>query len=143
MPRPTSATQPFLTPGDRGSWPTGSIWSPDERRCYLPVTAALNPGSVRRAVRITSLSQRGWVDEDIDTVRYQADTRTIVIELADRPVNPLVRVIVRGTGSTPVYGEDPAVPLAGLAGEGPPGTARDGHDAVLTIENQPPENGEG
>jgi hypothetical protein len=121
----------------------GADWSPDERRCYVPVTAALNPGSVRRAVRITSLSQRGWVDEDIDTVRYQADTQAIVIELADRPVNPLVRVIVRGTGSTPVYGEDPAVPLAGLWGEGPPGTARDGHDAVLTFENQPPENGEG
>ena len=107
------------------------------------MTAALNPGSLRRAIRITSLSQRGWVDEDIDTVRYQADTQAIVIELADRPVNPLVRVIVRGTGSTPVYGEDPAVPFAGLWGQGPPGTADDGHDAVLTFENRPPENGEG
>ena len=118
-------------------------WSPDERRLYLPVTAALNPGSLRRAVRITSLSQRGWVDEDIDAVRYEADPPAIVIELADRPVNPLVRVIVRGTGSTPVYGEDPAVPLAGLWGEGPPGTAADGHDAVITFDNRPPENGEG
>lgn len=121
----------------------GVVWSPDERRCSLPVTAALNPGSLRRAVRITSLSQRGWVDEAIDTVRYQADTREIVIELADRPVNPLVRVVVRGTGSTPVYGEEPAVPLAGLQGQGPPGTATDGHDAVLTFENRSPENGEG
>jgi len=120
-----------------------AVWSPDERRCSLPVTAALNPGSLRRAIRITSLSQRGWVDEAIDTVRYQADTQAIVIELADRPVNPLVRVIVRGTGSTPVYGEDPAVPFAGLWGQGPPGTADDGHDAVLTFENRPPENGEG
>lgn len=120
-----------------------AVWSPGQRRCSLPVTAALNPGSLRRAIRITSLSQRGWADEDIDTVRYQADTRAIVIELADRPVNPLVRVIVRGTGSTPVYGEDPAVPFAGLWGQGPPGTADDGHDAVLTFENRPPENGEG
>jgi hypothetical protein len=107
------------------------------------VTAALNPGSLRRAIRITSLSQRGWVDEAIDTVRYQADTQEIVIELADRPVNPLVRVVVRGTGSTPVYGEDPAVPLAGLQGQSPPGNPVDGHDAVLTFPNRPPENGEG
>lgn len=118
-------------------------WSPDRRRLYLPVTAALNPGSLRRAVRITSLSQRGWVDEDIDAVRYEADPPAIVIELADRPVNPLIRVIVRGTGSTPVYGEDPAVPLAGTSGAGPPGTAGDGHDAVMTFDNRPPENGEG
>ena len=107
------------------------------------MTAALNPGSLRRAVRITSLSQRGWVDEDIDAVRYEADPPAIVIELADRPVNPLIRVIVRGTGSTPVYGEDPAVPLAGASGAGPPGTAGDGHDAVMTFDNRPPENGEG
>jgi hypothetical protein len=121
----------------------GAVWSPDERRCSLPVTAALNPGSLRRAIRITSLSQRGWVDEAIDTVRYQADTQEIVIELADRPMNPLVRVVVRGTGSTPVYGEDPAVPLAGLQGQSPPGNPVDGHDAVLTFPNRPPENGEG
>ena len=107
------------------------------------MTAALNPGSLRRAVQITSLSQRGWVDEDIDAVRYEADPPAIVIELADRPVNPLVRVIVRGTGPTPVYGEDPAVPLSGLWGEGPPGTAANGHDAVITSDNRPPENGEG
>lgn len=121
----------------------GAVWSSDERVCYLPVSAPLNPGSLRRAVRITSLSGRGWVDEDIDAVRYEPEPPAIVVEMADRPVNPRVRVIVHGTGPTPVYGEDPAVPLAGLWGSGPPGTADDGHDAVITFANRLPENGEG
>lgn len=123
------------------------VWSPDDLVCHLPVSAPCNPGSLRRAVRITSLSGRGWVDEDVAAVRYAPDPPAIVVEMADRPVNSLVRVIVRGTGPTPVYGEDPAVPLAGLWGSGPPGTEHDGHDAVLTFANRqryerrPAENG--
>jgi hypothetical protein len=96
------------------------------------VSAALVPGSVRRAVSITSLSSRGWVDEDIDTVRYDPDGPAIVVHLADRPVNPLVRIIVSGTGPTPVYGSDPLQPLAGAAG-GPPIGSGDGRDAVITL----------
>jgi hypothetical protein len=56
------------------------------------------------------------------------------VQLADRPVNELVRLVVRGTGSTPIVGADPTVPLAGLYG-GPPGTRHDGHDAVLMFRN--------
>jgi hypothetical protein len=117
-------------------------WSPDERLCHLPVSAPLNPGSLRRAVRITSLSRRGWVDEDIEAVRYDRDAPALVVELADRPVNPLIRVVVRGTGSTPVYGDDPSVPLAGLWGSSTPGTVDDGHDAVVTFANPLSENGD-
>jgi hypothetical protein len=116
-------------------------WSEDERTLYIPVTAELNPGSVRRAVRITSLSRRGWVDEDINAVRVDSDGRAIVVDMDDRPVNATVRVIVKGTGSTPVYGTNPAVPLAGVLG-GPPGTVSDGHDAVLVFANRRTENGE-
>jgi hypothetical protein len=119
----------------------GTIWSPEKRTVFLPVSAPVNPGSLRRATRITSLSTRGWVDEDIDAVRYDADRTGIVVELADRPINPKIRVIVRGTGPTPVYGLDPAVPLAGRWG-GPPATADDGHDAVLTFDNNLAENGD-
>jgi hypothetical protein len=116
-------------------------WSDDRRTLYIPVSAELNPGSVRRAVRITSLSRRGWVDEDIDTVRFDPDGPAIVVDLADRPVNEMVRLIVKGTDSTPVYGAVPPVPLAGVSG-GPPGTARDGHDAVLILDNRLTENRE-
>jgi hypothetical protein len=40
-------------------------------------------------------------------------------------------VVIRGTGSTPLYGAHPRVPFAGRVG-GPPGTREDGHDAVVT-----------
>ena len=116
----------------------GWRWSADGRTWSLSVTRTLVSGSVRRAVRMTSLSERGWVDEDIDTVRYDPDDDPdgprIVIALADRPVNPLVRIVVCGTGSTPVFGDDPALPLAGLTSD-PPVPPDDGRDAVLTVEN--------
>ncbi len=112
----------------------------DGRVLVFAVTAPLNPGSVRRAVHLTSLSDRGWVDEDIDVVRYDPDLPGVVVELADRPINDVVRLVVAGTGRTPVFGADPAVPLAGLVG-GPPGTANDGHDAVLTFANPIPDRG--
>jgi hypothetical protein len=116
-------------------------WSENGRTLYIPVSAQLNPGSVRRAIKITSLSRRGWVDEDIDAVRYEPDRPAIVVDMADRPVNEVIRLIVKGTGSTPVYGVSPPVPLAGVVG-GPPGTVNDGHDAVLTFANRLTENGE-
>ena len=104
------------------------------RRLEFKVTAPLVPGSVRRAIAITSLSTRGWVDEDIDTIHYDPDELTVTVHLADRPINPVLRLIVRGTGPTPVYGIDPVVPLAGLLG-GPPGSADNGIDAVVSFPN--------
>jgi hypothetical protein len=108
--------------------------SEDGRTLTFRVTAHLIPGSVRRAIAITSLSARGWVDEDIDAIRYHDDDLAVVVSLADRPINEIVRLIVRGTGPTPVFGSDPAVPLAGLVG-GPPGSADNGVDAVLSFTN--------
>ena len=119
----------------------GVTWSEDERTLYIPVSAPLSAGSLRRAIRITSLSARGWVDEDLDGVRYEPDGPAIVVDLADRPVNALIRLIVKGTGPTPVYGADPPVPLAGVWG-GPPGSADDGHDAVVSFANNLTQNGE-
>lgn len=109
-------------------------WSEDGRVWSFAVTAPLVPGSIRRAIRMTSLSTRGWVDEDIDTVRYDPTPPRVVIEMADRPINPLVRIVVRGTGSTPIFGAKPALPLAGLAGD-PPVRPQEGQDAVLTLHN--------
>lgn len=105
-------------------------WSENGTTIRIAVTADLAPGSVKRAVQLTSLSDRGWVDEDAYQVQY--DAGYLVVELADPPVNETVRLIVKGTGPTPVFGADPLVPLAGVVG-GPPGSADDGHDAVLTF----------
>jgi hypothetical protein len=98
------------------------------------VTRPLIHGSVRRAISMTSLSSRGWVDEDIDTVRLDSANRQVIVSLADRPINDIVRLIVRGTGDTPIFGSDPPVPLAGFVG-GPPGSTDDGVDAVMTFPN--------
>ena len=104
------------------------------RLLSFAVTADVVPAFLRRAIAITSLSDRGWVEEDIDTVRYEPKGRRVIVELADRPINELIRIVVRGTGTTPVYGDQPRVPLAGRVG-GPPGTADNGLDAVLTLRN--------
>lgn len=109
-------------------------WSEDETSCVIHVTKPLNQGSAgRRAVRITSLSHRGWVDEDIDTAHYKPGDTRIVVTLADAPAYDTVRLIVHGTGPTPVFGQDPSVPLAGLVSD-PPGSRNDGHDAILVFE---------
>ena len=114
--------------------PESIKWTPDGRVLSFAVTAPLNAGSLRRAVRLTSLSERGWVDEDIDAVRYDPAVPAVLVEMADRPINELVRLIVSGTGPTPVFGANPPVPLAGVVG-GASGTKNDGHDAVLTFPN--------
>jgi hypothetical protein len=105
-------------------WPAGA------NRFTFKVTSPLLEGSLRdHPVMVTSLSDRGWVREDIERITYDDHTRTVTVVLHDPPAYDHVRVIVHGTGPTPVYGTN-YVPLAGLEG-GPPGTADDGHDAVL------------
>ncbi len=107
------------------------------RRLVIPVTASLAGNSVRGTVGITSLTAEragGWVVEDIYDTRYDDTAMAIVVDLADRPINNLIRIVVKGTGPKPVMGRSPAVPLAGLVG-GPPGNRHDGHDAVWTLEN--------
>ncbi|HEY2959208.1 MAG TPA: hypothetical protein VGM21_13515 [Actinomycetota bacterium] len=111
-------------------------WLDGANRLQLEVTRRLLPGSLRdHPVAITSLSERGWVREDIERVHYDGEL-TVTVTLHDPPAYDLVRVIVRGTGPTPVFGAEPAVPLAGVVG-GPPGGADDGHDAVFTTTISP------
>ena len=99
----------------------------------LRVTARLLPGSLAdHPVAVTSLSERGWVREEIVRIEHDRDDLTLTVILADTPANDLVRVIVRGTGPTPVFGARPRVPLAGLVG-GPASGEDDGCDAVLTL----------
>jgi hypothetical protein len=81
-------------------------------------------------VVVTSLSDRGWVPEDLQRVTFDDSKNIVTVTFHDPPAYDLVRLIVRGTGPTPVFGAN-HVPLAGLLG-GPPGTIDDGHDAVLT-----------
>ena len=108
------------------------FWDDDARSYLVPVSAHLVAGSVRRAVMVTSLSARGWIEEDVESVRYDPENTRIVVRMAARPQNSVVRLVVRGTGPTPVYGVSPAAPLAGVHG-GPPAGRHDGRDAVITV----------
>lgn len=118
--------------------PDSLEWSADGRELSVATTLALHPGTVKpRAVRMTSLpadGDDGWVDEDIYRVRWDSARCRIVVILADRPVNDIVRLIFSGTGPAPMLGADPPRPLAGVVG-GPPVGPDDGYDAVLTVEN--------
>lgn len=109
----------------------------------LHVTDRLLAGSLAdHPVAVTSLSDRGWVREDIVRIEHDPDDLTLTVILDDQPASDLVRVVVRGTGPTPVFGANPQVPLAGLVG-GPPGGEDDGHDAVLMLRTGRAANGGG
>jgi hypothetical protein len=111
----------------------------EEARCYrVPVTGAIVAGSLRRAVTVHSLSARGWVEEDVESVHFDQEESYLAVRLAARPVNSVVRMVVKGTGPTPVFGVEPAAPLAGVWG-GPPAGRHDGHDAVITLTGAPRE----
>jgi hypothetical protein len=115
---------PRVKPGSVG-------WHDSGNRLEFEVTAPLLEGSLRdRPVLVTSLSDRGWVREDIDRISYDPKSQIVSVVLHDPPAYELVRLIVRGTGPTPIFGVS-KVPLAGLVG-GPPGSRHDGNDAVLT-----------
>lgn len=117
----------------------GSIdWNENHREFSFEVTDAVLPATLTRdSVIVTSLSARGWIVEDLDCrphYRAKAGRHRVRVRLADRPGHPLIRVLVRGTGPTPVYGADPPAPFAGVVGDDP-GLTGQGRDAVLTSKN--------
>ncbi|MEK6405781.1 MAG: hypothetical protein AABN34_02330 [Acidobacteriota bacterium] len=70
----------------------------------------------------------GWQKANVLTASYGGgETKTVNLELKS-PVRGRVRLIVDGTGPSPLLGANLA-PFAGAAG-GPPGTRHNGHDFV-------------
>jgi hypothetical protein len=114
-----------------------SEWQKERTRLVMPVNRALTGASLRRrAVSVSSLTEKGWSELRVESVQYDDEQLLVVVEL-ERPAEGLVRVVVKGTGPTPVYGVSPAAPLAGVVG-GPPVFSQEGHDAVLTLSAVPP-----
>ena len=109
-------------------------WTGDHSRVSFRVTKPLAPGSDEGAVLVSSLADdgRGWSEDDVERVQVSADGLNVRVYLDQEPKYETVRLIVRGTGRRAFFGVDPRVPFAGME-EGPPGTADDGHDAVLTL----------
>jgi hypothetical protein len=109
-------------------------WEDDGSTIVFNVTTPLMPGSLsRNPVTVSSLGSGGWDREDIDELSYDGD-RMVRVRLYQPPSHQLVRLIVRGTGPTPITGTT-GIPLAGLD-DGEAGTKDDGHDAVLRIERR-------
>jgi hypothetical protein len=108
-------------------------WSKGNSRVSFQVTAPIAEESQESGIEVSSLSHqgRGWNTSHIDQARlYDGGTR-VVVDLDNSPAYRTVRLVIRGTGPTPLFGRDPHVPFAGVEG-GPPGTEEDGHDAVDT-----------
>ncbi|MGW5346771.1 hypothetical protein [Streptomyces sp. NPDC004050] len=110
-------------------------WSREHTVLTFDVTAPLAPGCAEPGgVEVTSLSDggRGWATDEVAGIRISADGLRVRVDLDQRPAYETVRIRIRGTGPTPLYGDAPRAPFAGPAG-GPPGTLDEGHDAVVTV----------
>lgn len=116
-------------------------WLDDNSQLVFSVTAPIAPGSQEDGVEVSSLDDdgRGWSKKKVKDIHLSSDRRTVHVFIDGSPRFATVRIVVRGTGRTSLFGEHPHVPFAGVVG-GPPGTADDGHDAVITerLPSSPP-----
>ena len=115
---------------------TGTVqWERGNSRVSFRVTAPIAEGSQESGIEVSSLSGqgRGWAPNHIDRITLHDGGERVVVDLDEPPAYRMVRLVIRGTGPTPLYGRNPLVPFAGVEG-GPPGTQDDGHDAVHTVD---------
>jgi hypothetical protein len=115
----------------------GSLaWTGDGATLVFRVTSPLRRATLtRKSVLVSSLGPGGWDTENIDDLQYDGQ-ETVRVKLYAPPSQPLVRLVVRGTGPTPVTGTT-GIPLAGVD-DGDAGTIDDGNDAVLRLERSAP-----
>lgn len=76
----------------------------------------------------------GWIVESIADITFDNSQVGIVLDRDGALASDLIRLVVKGTGPTPVLGSN-RVPLAGRAG-GPPGTVHEGHDFVFLLNRE-------
>jgi hypothetical protein len=109
----------------------------DDQEIRMTADSDLAAASVTPdAVAVTSFSEAGWETSAIGAVAYDNAARTVTISLTSPLTRPLVRLLLRGTGPTPVLGAN-LIPLAGALG-GPPATRHEGRDFVLMHERSQP-----
>lgn len=70
----------------------------------------------------------GWIPVVIKKVKYDADAQRVSVEFRDAPGGNLIKLIVKGTGSSPFLGRN-RIPLAGGPDSGP-GSKHEGNDFV-------------
>jgi hypothetical protein len=107
----------------------------EDQTITVPLDKPLDEESVSTAaVSVTAFDASGWADVAILDVDFENGTNNFVILLDEPPGDRLIRIVVRGTGPTPLLGTD-ALPLAGRVG-GPLATGYDGADFVYHIDRR-------
>ena len=82
----------------------------------------------------TYATSSGWTEEAITDIQFEDSRVDVVLDRAEALESELVRLVVKGTGPTPVIGAN-RVPLAGRVG-GPPGSVHDGQDFVTMLNQE-------
>jgi hypothetical protein len=132
----TTITELFAGDGESGTASASSGAQLDsaslaksDTEITVSATADLDPASVTAdSVQVTAFDG-GWTTVTPSGVSLGADNRTITAALTDPIAAPVVRIIVAGTGPTPVL-DTAQIPLAGVQGE-PTNPPDVGTDAVL------------
>jgi hypothetical protein len=123
--------------------PSSVAWTDGNSMVSFRVDKRVAWGSWEGALSVSSLSGsgRGWRREHIDHVALETPDpdggQRVVVHLDGPPAYRTGRLLIRGTGVTPLFGEHPRVPFAGLIG-GPAGTVHDGHDAAVVTHFESP-----
>jgi hypothetical protein len=114
---------------DAGGPRVASVEFVDAKTIVLHLTKPLVVASVNEeAFRVSGFRENGWHHIKITDRDYQQGATTLTLKLKEDP-GDLVRLTVRGTGLTPLLGED-LTPLAGGL-DSPRGSRDDGSDFVL------------
>jgi hypothetical protein len=107
----------------------------EDQTITVPLDKSLDEVSVSAAaVSVTAFDANGWADVDVLDVDFENATNNFVMLLNEPPGDRLIRIIVRGTGPTPLLGTD-AAPFAGPVG-GPPAAGYDGADFAYHIDRR-------
>lgn len=131
LPAPAPEPEPEEEPDAGGPRVDRStVAFPADDEISFALDRAIRPGSaVKDAFRISVLGDTGaWRHIGVADVDYDETADTIRLRLNRSLGGGLVRLLVRGTGTTPIVGAD-NVPLAGATG-GLPAGAHDGRDFV-------------
>jgi hypothetical protein len=127
-----SAPAPLVNPDGHGPrFDRLSVSLPTNKSVTLVANGPLDAASVGPAAFSVSTynATDGWSTVEIHQATLDSQTlQTVTIDLRERIVDALVRVIAYGTGPTPLLGTN-MVPLAG-ATDSPSGSIHDGNDFV-------------
>lgn len=103
------------------------------KRITFAVDGELHPASLQNAsFLVSAFDEDGWSAVAVRGVTLKAGQ--VTVQLREEPRGRLLRLVVKGTGATPLLGRN-LIPLAGALGD-PPASAHDGRDFVFQMERR-------